>query len=42
MDGAQFDEQTILPDGTNWTTQTVIARFTDPQHPYFWQPDEPQ
>jgi len=29
-----------LPDGTMWTPDTDMARFTDPDHPDFWQPDE--
>jgi hypothetical protein len=31
-----FDETTILPDGTNWTPNTDMARFTDRTHPHFW------
>ena len=33
-----FDEHTTLPDGSNWTPDTDIERFTDPNHPFFWQP----
>lgn len=36
---AQFDETTILPDGSRWTPETDMRRFTDPSHPDFWQPD---
>jgi len=38
---ATFDENTRLPDATNWTPDTDMARFTDPQHPAFWRSDEP-
>ncbi|MEL6404973.1 MAG: pentapeptide repeat-containing protein [Chloroflexota bacterium] len=33
-----FDKDTILPDGTNWTPETDITRFTNREHPNFWQP----
>lgn len=36
---AYLDEDTILPDGTKWTPDTDMARFTDPKHPDFWRPD---
>jgi uncharacterized protein YjbI with pentapeptide repeats len=36
---ARFAESTILPDGTNWTPDTDMARFTDPGHPDFWPAD---
>jgi hypothetical protein len=39
LQGAGFDEHTTLPDGTAWTPDTDMARFTDPDHPDFWQPD---
>jgi len=39
LEGASFDENTRLPDGTKWTPDTDMARFTDPDHPDFWQPD---
>jgi uncharacterized protein YjbI with pentapeptide repeats len=32
-------EYTALPDGTSWTPDTDMARFTDPEHPDFWRPD---
>jgi uncharacterized protein YjbI with pentapeptide repeats len=38
---ANLDEFTILPDGTKWTPDTDMARFTDPDHPDFWRPEEP-
>jgi hypothetical protein len=34
---AEFNENTALPDGRKWTTDTDMARFTDPQHPNFWR-----
>jgi hypothetical protein len=36
---AQFDANTILPDGMNWTADTDMARFTDSAHPDFWRPE---
>jgi hypothetical protein len=36
LEGAAFDENTILPDGTHWTEDTDMTRFTDPNHPDFW------
>jgi len=33
-----FDENTTLPDGTKWTPDTDMARFTDPGHPDYWHP----
>ncbi len=35
---ANFDEYTTLPDRTNWTPDTDLTRFTDPEHPDFWDP----
>lgn len=40
LNGAEFNEQTTLPDGTNWTPETDMERFTDPKHPDFWEPPE--
>lgn len=37
--GATFDEDTVLPDGTNWALDTDMGRFTDPDHPEFWRPE---
>lgn len=34
---AIFTKQTVLPDGTNWISQTDITQFTNPQHPNFWK-----
>jgi|GEM_PF-983285 len=31
----RFDEATVLPDGTYWTRDTDMSRFTDPQHSDF-------
>ena len=36
---AMFDEQTILPDWNQWTAETDMKRFTDPEHPEFWRSD---
>lgn len=36
---AKFNEDTILPDGTSWTPETDISRFTDPSHDDFWTAD---
>ena len=33
-------ESAILPDGTSWTPDTDLSRFTDPDHPNFWQKTE--
>jgi hypothetical protein len=38
LQGAAFDEHTILPDGIAWTPDTDMARFTNPDHPDFWDP----
>ncbi|MCA0458838.1 MAG: pentapeptide repeat-containing protein [Chloroflexi bacterium] len=35
----RFNEQTVLPDGSRWTTTTEWARFTDPNHAAFWLGD---
>jgi len=41
LQNAKFDEYTTLPDGTKWTPDTETARFTDPDRPDFWRPEEP-
>lgn len=41
IETALFDENTTLPDGTKWTPDTDIRRFTDPTHPDFWRSDNP-
>ena len=33
-----LDETTILPDGTYWTPDTDMERFTNANHPNFWNP----
>jgi len=35
----RMDESTVLPDGTKWKNGTDMARFTDPTHDTFWQPE---
>ena len=51
LTNAKFDENTTLPDGSEWTPDTDpdLVRFTDPNHHDFWpssywgdndQPDE--
>ena len=39
LTNATFNTETRLPDETNWTTDTDMGRFTDPNHPDFWEPD---
>ena len=39
LTGAYFSVDTILPDGTAWTEDTDLTRFTNPNHPDFWQPE---
>lgn len=39
LENARLDGTTTLPDGTKWTPDTDMARFTDPGHPEFWQPE---
>lgn len=36
---AEFDENTLLPDGAFWTPDIDMKRFTDPSHPDFWRSD---
>jgi hypothetical protein len=38
LSGAIFDEWTTLPDGTKWSVESDMARFTQKDHPQFWQP----
>jgi hypothetical protein len=38
---ARFDDATVLPDGVNWLRRTALTRFTDPNDPEFWRPDNP-
>ena len=37
---AKFNEYTTLPDDTKWSSNTDMARFTDPDHPEFWRPPD--
>jgi hypothetical protein len=39
FDHTRLNEATILPDGSNWTPDTDLRRFTDPHHPDFWRSD---
>jgi uncharacterized protein YjbI with pentapeptide repeats len=39
LQGVEYNPHTTLPDGTKWTPDTDMARFTDPDHPDFWPPD---
>jgi len=34
--GNYFDEQTTLPDGNLWSATTDMTRFTDPEHPEYF------
>lgn len=33
-----MDERTLLPDGSHWSPNTNMHRFTDSNHPDFWEP----
>lgn len=35
----KFDKKTRMPDSKYWTPETDMTRYTDPNHPDFWQPD---
>jgi hypothetical protein len=35
----RFSRETTLPDGSKWTPKSDLRRFTDPNHPDFWEPD---
>ena len=39
LDRTKFDPLSILPDGTHWTSDADLRRFTDPTHPNFWRSD---
>lgn len=45
LSAVMFNHYTLLPDSSNWTPDTDTDRFTDPDHPDFWDPcvelDEP-
>jgi uncharacterized protein YjbI with pentapeptide repeats len=36
LEGAHLDELTVLPDGSSWSPEADLKRFTDPEHPNFW------
>jgi uncharacterized protein YjbI with pentapeptide repeats len=38
----EFDEFTELPDGTNWSPEADLKRFTDSTHPLFWRSNDPK
>lgn len=40
LSGAQWNESTRLPDGSMWSPETDLGRFTDAQHPDYWQPED--
>jgi hypothetical protein len=40
LDGAVFDEHTLLPDRSTWSPDTDMKRFTDAEHPQFWRSGE--
>ncbi len=42
IDKAEFDENTLLPDGSKWTPDTDMRRFTDPHHAEFWRSSLPE
>ncbi len=37
-EATRVDTETILPDCTYWEEGNDITRYTNPQHPDFWQP----
>jgi len=41
LEETEWDNDSLLPDGTNWAPSTDMARFTDPHHPDFWRADNP-
>ena len=36
LEGAYLDELTVLPDGSHWSPDADLKRFTDPNHPGYW------
>lgn len=42
LTGALFDDYTTLPDGTTWSEDVDLERFTNPRHPAFWRSDNRQ
>ena len=41
LDDVHFSDKTCLPDGTFWSPETDLTRFTDSNHPQFWRSDDP-
>lgn len=41
LDDLHIDPLTTLPDGTAWSPEADLARFTHPSHPQHWQPPPP-
>ncbi len=39
---ADWNPDSILPDGSRWAPDTDLARFIDPAHPDFWRANDPQ
>ncbi|MCA9914656.1 MAG: pentapeptide repeat-containing protein [Anaerolineae bacterium] len=35
-------DSAILPDGSKWTAETDLERFTNAEHPQFWRSDDPK
>jgi hypothetical protein len=35
LTNVSFDENTILPDGSKWSPDTDMGRYTNPNHPQF-------
>jgi hypothetical protein len=40
LESANFSSTTTLPDSKEWTEETDMTRFTDQNHPDYWQPPE--
>lgn len=38
LESAYLDALTTLPDGSAWSPDADLTRFTNPTHPQFWQP----
>jgi len=38
LDGAEWDKNTTLPDGSSYSSIGDLNRFTNPNHPKFWRP----
>lgn len=39
LEQAEFDDETFLPDRSQWSPGADLRRFTDPAHPDFWRSD---